>query len=95
MCIRDRYYGRLLNYKEKKIEENTITAIMGNDLRIDGIPFRTYAESFNFIDNQVIGIVIPCDENRGLIKELKDGKLSVKRNLQRYSASVNKDERCV
>ena len=90
-CIKE-YYGRLLNYKEKKIEENTITAIMGNDLRIDGIPFRTYAESFNFIDNQVIGIVIPCDENRGLIKELKDGKLSVKRNLQRYSASVNKDE---
>ena len=90
-CIKE-YYGRLLNYKEKKIEENTITAIMGNDLRIDGIPFRTYAESFNFIDNQVIGIVIPCDEHRGLIKELKDGKLSVKRNLQRYSASVNKDE---
>lgn len=90
-CIKE-YYGRLLNYKEKKIEENTITAIMGNDLRIDGIPFRTYAESFNFIDNQVTGIVIPCDENRGLIKELKDGKLSVKRNLQRYSASVNKDE---
>lgn len=90
-CIKE-YYGRLLNYKEKKIEENTITAIMGNDLRIDGIPFRTYAESFNLIDNQVIGIVIPCDENRGLIKELKDGKLSVKRNLQRYSASVNKDE---
>lgn len=90
-CIKE-YYGRLLNYKEKKIEENTITAIMGNDLRIDGIPFRTYAESFNFIDNQVIGIVIPCDENRGLIKELKYGKLSVKRNLQRYSASVNKDE---
>ena len=90
-CIKE-YYGRLLNYKEKKIEENTITAIMGNDLRIDGIPFRTYAESFNFIDNQVIGIVIPCDENRGLIKELKNGKLSVKRNLQRYSASVNKDE---
>ena len=90
-CIKE-YYGRLLNYKEKKIEENTITAIMGNDLRIDGIPFRTYAESFNFIDNQVIGIVIPCDENRGLIKELKNGKLSVKRNLQTYSASVNKDE---
>ena len=90
-CIKE-YYGRLLNYKEKKIEENTIPAIMVNDLRIDGIPFRTYAESFNFIDNQVIGIVIPCDENRGLIKELKDGKLSVKRNLQRYSASVNKDE---
>ena len=90
-CIKE-YYGRLLNYKEKKIEENTITSIMGNDLRIDGIPFRTYAESFNFIDNQVIGIVIPCDENRGLIKELKDGKLSVKRNLQRYSVSVNKDE---
>ena len=90
-CIKE-YYGRLLNYKEKKIEENTITSIMGNDLRIDGIPFRTYAESFNFIDNQVIGIVIPCDENRGLIKELKDGKLYVKRNLQRYSASVNKDE---
>lgn len=90
-CIEE-YYSRLFAFNDGNIDKSTITSLMGENLKFDEIPFRTYAESFNFIDNQVIGIVIPCDENRGLIKELKDGKLSVKRNLQRYSASVNKDE---
>ena len=43
---------------------------MGENLKFDEIPFRTYAENFKFIKNQVIGIVIPRDENKDLIEQL-------------------------
>ena len=62
---------------------------MGENLKFDEIPFRTYAENFKFIKNQVIGIVIPRDENKDLIEQLRYGKLSVKRKLQQYSTSVH------
>ncbi len=86
-CIKE-YYNRLFAVKDGAIENNSITSLMGENLSPDSIPFRTYAERFRFIDNQVIGIVIPDEENRELIEELKYGKLSAKRRLQKYCASV-------
>lgn len=86
-CIKE-YYNRLFAVKDGVIEKNSITSLMGENLRPDAIPFRTYAEKFRFIDNQIIGIVIPDNENRKIIEELKYGKLSVKRRLQQYCASV-------
>ena len=61
-------------------------------MRFDGIPFRTYAQSFNFIAAETVGIVIPCEENAELIEKLEYGALSVKRKLQRYCASVHSYE---
>lgn len=87
-CIEE-YYSRLFAFNDNNIDKSTITLIMGENLKIDEIPFRTYAENFKFIKNQVIGIVIPCDENKDLIEQLRYGKLSVKRKLQQYSASVH------
>lgn len=87
-CIEE-YYSRLFAFNDNNIDKSTITSIMGENLKIDEIPFRTYAENFKFIKNQVIGIVIPCDENKDLIEQLRYGKLSVKRKLQQYSASVH------
>ena len=87
-CIEE-YYNRLFEFNDVQIDRGTITSIMGGNLKVDGIPFRTYAENFKFIKNQVIGIVIPCDENKELIEQLRHGKLSVKRKLQQYSASVH------
>lgn len=87
-CIEE-YYNRLFAFNDNNIDKSTITSIMGENLKIDEIPFRTYAENFKFIKNQVIGIVIPCDENKDLIEQLRYGKLSVKRKLQQYSASVH------
>lgn len=89
-CIED-YYNRLFKYKENKIEENSIS----NEKRMPeknpmAIPFRTYAQEFKFIDVERIGIVIPCNENEELINQLEYGKLSVKRRLQKYCASVNR-----
>lgn len=87
-CIEE-YYSRLFAFNDGNIDKSTITSLMGGNLRFDEIPFRTYAENFKFIKNQVIGIVIPRDENKDLIEQLRYGKLSVKRKLQQYSASVH------
>ena len=87
-CIEE-YYSRLFAFNDGNIDKSTITSFMGENLKFDEIPFRTYAENFKFIKNQVIGIVIPRDENKDLIEQLRYGKLSVKRKLQQYSASVH------
>ena len=87
-CIEE-YYSRLFAFNDGNIDKSTITSLMGENLKFDEIPFRTYAVNFKFIKNQVIGIVIPHDENKDLIEQLRYGKLSVKRKLQQYSASVH------
>lgn len=87
-CIEE-YYSRLFAFNDGNIDKSTITSLMAENLKFDEIPFRTYAENFKFIKNQVIGIVIPRDENKDLIEQLRYGKLSVKRKLQQYSASVH------
>lgn len=87
-CIEE-YYSRLFAFNDGNIDKSTITSLMGENLKFDEIPFRTHAENFKFIKNQVIGIVIPRDENKDLIEQLRYGKLSVKRKLQQYSASVH------
>lgn len=86
-CIRE-YYKRLFNDNADIINKSTIASYMGESIKFDSIPFRTYAENFNFIDNETIGIVVPTEENAELIAVLEYGKLSVKRRLQKYSASV-------
>ncbi len=85
------YYDRIFAAADKMIESNSITALMGK-MRFDGIPFRTYAQSFNFIESETVGIVIPCKENAELIEKLKYGALSAKRKLQPYCASVHSYE---
>lgn len=87
-CIEE-YYSRLFAFNDGNIDKSTITSLMGENLKFDEILFRTYADNFKFIKNQVIGIVIPRDENKDLIEQLRYGKLSVKRKLQQYSASVH------
>lgn len=86
-CIQE-YYKRIFKVSEHQINKNTIVNIMGNNIRPDAIPFREYAQSFKFIDNEIVGIVIPNEENQKLIDELKTGSFSVKRKLQQYCASV-------
>ena len=85
------YYDRIFVTDDTKIDGNSITKLMGA-MRLNGIPFRTYAQSFNFIESETVGIVIPCEENAELRKKLKYGDLSVKRKLQRYCASVRARE---
>lgn len=86
------YYDRIFAVSDSEIETNSITELMGGDMRVKGIPFRSYAQRFNFIEKEALGIVIPCNENAKLIESLKFGACSAMRKLQRYCASVNKYE---
>lgn len=82
------YYNRIFAVDNDKIKTNSITRLMGGYMDPCGIPFRSYALEFNFIDTETVGIVIPCKENKKLINSLEHGALSVKRELQKYCASV-------
>lgn len=87
-CIHD-YYNRLFAFSNEKIESNSISKFNGKQVSPLSIPFRSYAESFEYIKQETIGIVIDYnDEASELIKELKFGSASVRRKLQRYSVSV-------
>ena len=88
-CVKE-YYRRLFAAGADAIKHNSISA-MAEVLRVDAIPFRSYAGQFGLIDNETVGILIPDGENAGLVKNierLENGVLSVKRKLQKYCASV-------
>ena len=46
-CIEE-YYSRLFAFNDGNIDKSTITSLMGENLKFDEIPFRTYAENFKF-----------------------------------------------
>ncbi|MBQ8959659.1 MAG: hypothetical protein IJ071_00345 [Ruminococcus sp.] len=80
------YYSRLFAYSDELIEQNSISA--GVD-RLDGIPFRSYAEGFGFIKDETVSVVIEsCGEAAQLVEQLPFGGKTVRRKLQRYSVSL-------
>ena len=88
-CIRE-YYRRLFRYSDDIIEQNTIAKECN---RFDNIPFRTYAEGFEFIKDETISVVINNNsETEKLVQQLEYGGKSIRRKLQRYSVSLKKHE---
>ena len=80
------YYKRLFSFKEKEIESNSIAKDVTG---FDKIPFRSYANEFEFVSEDTVSVVINnCGETEVLLKQLASGKLSVKRKLQRFSVSL-------
>lgn len=88
-CIRD-YYRRLFRYWDDIIEQNTIAKDCHG---FDNIPFRSYAEQFEFIRDETISVVIDNDpETAKLAAQLEYGGKGIRRKLQRYSVSLKKYE---
>ena len=86
-CIED-YYDRLFQYYDNNIEKNSI-AIFGGQRYPYSIPFRSYAESFEYIKEDTIGIIVDqTDESHVFIKRLIDGDRRIKRKLQKYTVSL-------
>lgn len=84
-CIKS-YYKRLFLYSDDIIDKNSIAK---NCNGFDSIPFRTYAEEFNFIKEDTISVVIDnCCETAELLSQLKYGGRNVRRKLQRHSVSL-------
>lgn len=82
----EEYYKRLFMHADEIIEKNTIAnGVVG----FDSIPFRSYAESFEYIKDDSVGVVINnCEKTESLLLQLENGKRSARRELQRYSVSV-------
>lgn len=91
-CIKE-YYCRLYKLNENTIDDNSISKFDGGCKDIRYIPFRKYADSFNYIDSETIGIVcVRNSKTKELIKLLKKGDYLVKRQLQRYTSLVYRYE---
>ena len=84
------YYRRIFRYSDDIIERNTIAKDCNG---FDSIPFRTYAEDFEFIKDETINVVINnIQESEKLVQQLEYGGKNIRRKLQRYSVSLKKHE---
>ncbi len=93
------YYKALYAWKDDEIQGHTISSeCHGFDKchGFDNIPFRTYAQHFNIIDNQnTETIVVPCDEeSKEIVQNLSISGISkgIARKLQKYTCSVSRQE---
>ena len=86
-CIKD-YYKRLYGAENCSIENGTIYK---PGMRINTIPFRDYADSFNMIDSDTINVIIPNEKNHELIESLKYSAKAL-RKLSRDSAALHYNE---
>ena len=84
-CIEE-YYDRIFKFKEKAIDSNSISNHLSD---INSIPFRTYAQGFEFIKNETISVVIDnCDDTASLLQQAANGGRNAKRKLQSFSVSL-------
>ncbi len=84
-CIEE-YYDRIFKFKEKAIDSNSISNHLSD---IYSIPFRTYAQGFEFIKNETISVVIDnCDDTASLLQQAANGGRNAKRKLQSFSVSL-------
>ena len=97
-CIKE-YYDGIFDFNQSRIAENSIAKYneQSNSFDLQGlmspysIPFRSYAMQFEYISADTISIVIddPDDQTcHELVETLRNGDMSVRRALQKYSVSV-------
>ena len=90
-CIKE-YYNSLFDFNDEKIKANSIALFNGHNYS-KSLPFRSYAENFEYIKSDTIGIAINNNEKCAkLLEKLKYGDTSVMRRLQRYTVSVYRYE---
>lgn len=82
------YFDRIFGYKENDIKENSISEF-ATKISINAIPFRSYAESFEYIKSDTIGIIINASESvNKLLRAMEFGGKNILKNLQRDTVSV-------
>lgn len=97
-CIKE-YYDGIFDFNQSRIAENSIAKYNEQSNSFDrqglmspySIPFRSYAMQFEYISADTISIVIddPNDQTcHDLVETLRNGDMSVRRALQKYSVSV-------
>lgn len=97
-CIKE-YYDGIFDFNQSRIAENSIAKYNEQSNSFDrqglmspySIPFRSYAMQFEYISADTISLVIddPNDQTcHKLVETLRNGDMSVRRALQKYSVSV-------
>lgn len=97
-CIKE-YYDGIFDFNQSRIAENSIAKYNEQSNSFDrqglmlpySIPFRSYAMQFEYISADTISIVIddPNDQTcHEIVETLRNGDMSVRRALQKYSVSV-------
>lgn len=97
-CIKE-YYDGIFDFNQSRIAENSIAKYNEQNNSFDrkgimfptSIPFRSYAMQFEYISADTISIVIDdiTDQTcHKLVETLRNGDMSVRRALQKYSVSV-------
>ncbi|MFQ7568152.1 MAG: CRISPR-associated helicase Cas3' [Ruminococcus bicirculans (ex Wegman et al. 2014)] len=97
-CIKE-YYDGIFDFNQSRIAENSIAKYNEQSNSFDrqglmspySIPFRSYAMQLEYISADTISIVIddPNDQTcHELVETLRNGDMSVRRALQKYSVSV-------
>ncbi|MGN1133981.1 MAG: CRISPR-associated helicase Cas3' [Oscillospiraceae bacterium] len=91
-CIEE-YYNRVFKFSEKSIDENSIAKFKGTS-GFQSIPFRSYAEQFEYISDDTIGIVITKNSERAkeLWENFRNGNKGLRRKLQRYTVAIRENE---
>lgn len=86
------YYNRIFFMRKDAIEMNSLYE-RNKGVKIDSIPFKTYAKEFHLIEDNSYSIVVGIDEeSENLIHCIREKKSCNMRRLQRYSFSVRKWE---
>lgn len=94
-CVKE-YYRLKYGFSEEEMDINSIEkfSAAANECNEhtanyeESLPFRSYAEHFQYIESDTTAIIIETPESRELIELLKSGGKSVRRKLQRHSVSV-------
>lgn len=97
-CIKE-YYDGIFDFNQSRIAENSIAKYNEQSNSFDrqglmspySIPFRSYAMQFEYISADTISIVIDDPDDKTcheLVETLRNGDMSVRRALQKYSVSV-------
>lgn len=89
VCVKE-YYDRLYSIENEKIQENTIHNLCSDP---KNIPFKTYAENFDFLKDKTIPVFVVRDEkSANLADMLRKGESVAPKDLQDYICSVRQDE---
>lgn len=80
------FYENYYKYIKDTIEDNAISSQCSS---LDTIPFNSYANKFNLIDNSTISLVIQQDDEcKALCKLIELGQPVSHRKLQKYTCTV-------
>lgn len=80
------YFERLFFIKQDKISGGAISSKCSE---IDSIPFKEYADEFEFVDSKTVSVAVVQDEkSQKLMEEIQYGGRGKARELQMYTFSV-------